>query len=787
VSNRIRWIAAILVTAILFTAISVSRPHYRGGQVEIKMAATKRTPVLLRWDSGEGFNTREQTTLVFGLTEPLPFEDHVLRIRNHGDALARTEEPLVLVRDIILDGSTRLNLLSLASPGDAGITEGGLLNVTAGGRGLTISDVFSSVEIVFVKGPFAGKAGIEVDDDRHSQELYETFIEPVVYRIEDHVVEGIHTLSIPLPRSDFLGIEMEPVEPDVALDLRTLGIETDLEAVDLPIEDAADIGGGLRFSGIDIQMKSFSALLVAVQLVVAAVFGAMFFVILSLPKTLGMTSWSATLRYLVVDDQRWIWWLLFLSTTGVFTFWLLGQWPGAMQNDSFAQWTQLKTLEINNVLPWMYTMAVLAATQVADTPATISVLQILASAFLGSTLLFFALRAGVSRAVIGVFWFLFTFSIPVGLYNVTMFKDVPFAQCTLLWAFIFYRLWMRKEDSGPMSPNPATLCGFVGLLMIFLIRHNGFLFVFAIPLGVLAVGLFERKRALQFVIASWLTFVVLQFGVANLIGAHERTDYSRLEFWMKAGPLFGLFANPGGYHTVDPVGDWQRIERFVEVETIKREYRRGSFEPLFYRHRSEDAGDVYRDLSALYDERSVDNAPILIGDKAYLFATIIGPFRGTYLWSNDLRERRFLTNRLWWNRRFIPRWGEMTMLHTLEHAPRSRLAYELQEKIWNRSREFAGVLRGQFVYWNAVVPFVLLIMFAAAYKWLPGTALFSIVVLFQVPFVAVAATAYHYRFIFFVHFCGFFVVPLALAEIRHRRARSTGETEGPAESILAEA
>jgi hypothetical protein len=55
--------------------------------------------------------------------------------------------------------------------------------------------------------------------------------------------------------------------------------------------------------------------------------------------------------------------------------------------------------------------------------------------------------------------------------------------------------------------------------------------------------------------------------------------------------------------------------------------------------------------------------------------------------------------------------------------------------------------------------------------------LFSLVVLFQVPFVALAATAYHYRFIFFVHFCGFFVVPLALAEIRRRRSRAVAAGE----------
>jgi len=132
VSSRVQWLATILVTAISFAVISASRPHYQGGRVEIKMAVSNRTPVFLRWDSGEGFNKQEETVLVFGITEPLPFEDHVLKIRNHGEALARNQRSMVLIRDIILDGSKRLNLISLTSPGNAEFTDGGLLNVMAG-------------------------------------------------------------------------------------------------------------------------------------------------------------------------------------------------------------------------------------------------------------------------------------------------------------------------------------------------------------------------------------------------------------------------------------------------------------------------------------------------------------------------------------------------------------------------------------------------------------------------------------------------------------------------------
>jgi hypothetical protein len=770
---RVPWVGAILVAVLSFAVLVVSRPHHGGGQLEIIVAASNRTPVLLRWDSGDGFNQREQTTLVFGLTEPLPNADHVLMIKNRSRSdLRGSEATMVVIRDIVMDGSRRLNLESLSTPGNSEITEGGLLNVFAGGEGLAISEVFSSVEIVFVKGPFGGEVEIEVDDDRLSGDLYETYVEFVAHRVDSHVVEGLHTRLVPLPRSDLFALEIEPVKPGSRIDVRSLRAVTDSAAFELTGQASDTRTGGVRISDIDLQTRTFSLFLVVVQFLVAVVLGGLCFVVLSLPRIVGRPNWRSTLRHLTVHGQRWVWWLVFLSTAGVFSFWLLGQWPGAMQNDSLALWTQLKTLEIDNMMPWLHAVLVLALIQIADTPAIISIVQVLVSAILGASILYFAYLRGVSRAVIAVFWFLFAFSIPVGLYNVTMFKDLPFAQCTLLWGFLMYWLWAHKRDRGAYEPRFLTILAFSVLLMGFLVRHNGFLFIFAIPLLIMVVGLLPRRAALRFLVISWTLFVVLQFGIANLIGVHKRTSYARLEFWMKAGPVFGLFANPGGYYTDDPAGDRRRIEEFVDVESITREYRRGSFEPLFYRHRSEDAVEVYRDLSMLYDHRTAENAPILIGDKAYLFATIIGPFRETYLWSNDLRERRFLRNRLWWNRRFIARWGEMTMLHRLAHEPRSALAYKIQEKIWNHSHQYAGLYRGRFVYWNAILPLLVLVGFLAAYRFLPGTALFSLVVLFQVPFVFLAATAYHYRFIFFVHYCGFFVVPLALAEIRSMRTRT---------------
>ncbi len=647
-SLRSSLVAALAVAAAVLSLLATTRQHHDGGRLEITVDAGGRAPLELAWDSGDGFNQRERTVLVFG-----------------------------------------------------------------------------------------------------------------------RVLPGRDTRILPLPHTPIEGLEAVALDPSVELEVQAVRFVIGEQTVDLDAGTSGGDGATLRWTDLEIPTRSFSALLLVVQILVSLCVGGASLVVMRLPSLIGRPDWRSAWRFLVREDDRWMWWAMFAGSAAVFFFWLAGQWPGAMQNDSFTAWVQLKTLKIDNMLPWIYTLWLLALTQLADSPAVVGTVQVLISATLGSSIFYYCLRRGVARPVVFLFWLLFTFSIPVGLYNVTHFKDVPFAQCTLLWAFILYRLWLHREDGRRWNPKSMTVVIMSILLMGFLTRHNGFLFVAAIPVVVLLCGLMPRRRAMLFVAVSWSIFAFLQVAVANFIGVHARTSYPRLEAWMKAAPVFGLFANAGGYHTDDPRGDRRRVEQLVAVETIRREYQRGSFAPIFYRHRSDDAEEAYRQLGIVFDRRVADNLPILVSDKAYLFTTVIGPFRKAYLWSNDLHDRRFLERGVWVNRRYVRHWSEnMTLLHRLAHRPLWSGAYRLQRRLWGQSKDFEGLTRGRFVLWNALLPFALLVSGLAASRWLPATALFASVVLFQVPFVFLAATAYHYRFIFFIVYAGFFVIPLALAESR---------------------
>ena len=51
------------------------------------------------------------------------------------------------------------------------------------------------------------------------------------------------------------------------------------------------------------------------------------------------------------------------------------------------------------------------------------------------------------------FYFLFITSIPIGLYTITLWKDIPFALLVVFWAFWFVKLVSRSKREGSGTPE----------------------------------------------------------------------------------------------------------------------------------------------------------------------------------------------------------------------------------------------------------------------------------------------------------------------------------------------
>ena len=69
------------------------------------------------------------------------------------------------------------------------------------------------------------------------------------------------------------------------------------------------------------------------------------------------------------------------------------------------------------------------------------------------------------------FYFLFITSIPVGVYTITLWKDIPFALLVVFWAFWFVKLRFEKKEGVALPKRNGHSVPFVMAMGLF--RYNG--------------------------------------------------------------------------------------------------------------------------------------------------------------------------------------------------------------------------------------------------------------------------------------------------------------------------
>jgi len=85
-------------------------------------------------------------------------------------------------------------------------------------------------------------------------------------------------------------------------------------------------------------------LLMTVQILLALLLAWLVFELLTLKKRFKKPTWKETFKYIFISEKHWLFWLMTLISVAVFSFWLLGQWPGSASPDSFYQLYQTNHL-----------------------------------------------------------------------------------------------------------------------------------------------------------------------------------------------------------------------------------------------------------------------------------------------------------------------------------------------------------------------------------------------------------------------------------------------------------
>lgn len=494
--------------------------------------------------------------------------------------------------------------------------------------------------------------------------------------------------------------------------------------------------------------------LILVQILLALFLAWLAFEFLGLKTRYRRKNWAALFKYIFLEEKHWVFWLMFLGALIVFSFWLLGQWPGAVSPDSLYQLFQTKTLILEDAHPYLHTFYMLFLMQFYDSFGSIAIFQILATAALGSYVFYFVNKNGLRWFLVLPFYLGFIFSIPIGLFNVVIWKDVPFSVLVAFWGFYLFYLGFQKSLGAPvkLSLKKIIVLSFLFILMT-LIRHNGPLYLIVLPLIILWGNLMAHKDFLKFILISLVLFVSFNYLVPYVLKVTKWSSKVTSISW-KINPMADVYLSQG-YITDDPAYDKQIIEKIIKIDDMKKNYNPNYGGNLILGTQFDNLKD--EDIKAfnhLFYIRMLENLPTFIGERTHLFIALLSC--RTVTWTNEFYFDTYKS--------YVYLWRSGTSLY-MQYQPIKSFS-DFQIKI-------IGVLeKVKPIVFDLIYPTLFLLVVLGLYKWLPISSRANFLLVSQLPVWFIFVISPDFRYLYSIYLYYFFAFPLLLLEIFHNRQKN---------------
>ncbi|OHE30561.1 MAG: hypothetical protein A3J94_02965 [Syntrophus sp. RIFOXYC2_FULL_54_9] len=229
-------------------------------------------------------------------------------------------------------------------------------------------------------------------------------------------------------------------------------------------------------------------------------FQQIFFAILSAFLTLAVFRFVKTrggITRVLSEGNRPVFWVMLVGGVLSFGAWLLIYWPGHFTSDSVHIWWAAKQpghfLYMHPVMNVIYYRFL---QQFWDHFAIVGVAQIFFTSLLGSYILHWLHKKGVPLYIILPFYLLFITSIPIGLYTITLWKDIPFTLLVVFWAFWFVKLVFEKKEGGARHSRREIIILSLLLIAMGLFRYNGIVYFVIVPAGLALLGMIPPKKVI---------------------------------------------------------------------------------------------------------------------------------------------------------------------------------------------------------------------------------------------------------------------------------------------------
>jgi hypothetical protein len=498
-------------------------------QLVIRGQIESPADVRVSWDSGSGFNDMESADLVFGKPVEANVRSGVVRIRRIGKSHPAAQSAEVWIKLLKLSEDEHAKTLqAFAQQKGTEMTAEGYLHLRADGAELQVPAGKDYTAICFVANEYAGFVEIDLDGDKRLYDLYAAqHQDKWVERKGKIFAPGNFKAIVNLPRYDIHRLQIVSVEALQAFRLESIVISSKKGEVSLPL-----IGSGLLssigFSDFSRNTRQYFHPIHFLQQILFALLSAW----LALSVFRFIRSRGGIIRVLS-EGKRPAFWLMLAGGLVAFSGWLFVYWPGHFTSDSVHIWWAARKPgyflfqhPVMNVIFYRFLQ------QFWDNFAIVGICQIAATAALGAYIFYFLYKNGVCLWVVLPCYLAFITSVPVGLYSISLWKDIPFALLVLTWAFYFMKAAGEKRGYVRFSRQEVLFLTLL-LFALALFRYNGIVYLLLIPLGMVLFGMLPWRKilaglAVVSVIASAILGISIALDKTNFVSSQARVFLNRM-------------------------------------------------------------------------------------------------------------------------------------------------------------------------------------------------------------------------------------------------------------------
>lgn len=529
---RIAFLSLFLAFLIFFVWNS---SWHLSSQMVITGQAESPADVRVSWDSGSGYNDMESADAVFGRSVDEDFKSKTISIRRVGRSHPSSKSAEVWIKALQRSQDEHpMDLAAFTKQKGVELTAEGHLRLNADQVELQAPAGSKYTAFCFIAHEHAGFVEIDLDGDRRLYDLYaEQPQDRWIVRKRGIYAPGEFAVKVNLPRYDISRLQISSLEPLQTFRLSSVMIASEKGAISLPLTGSG-FRSGIGFDDIPRKTRQYFHPTHFLQQVLFGLLSA--WIVFSVFRFIQRRGGIVPVLF---GGRRPVFWLMLAGGVLSFGAWLLVYWPGHFTTDSVHIWWAAKQPgyfmhdhPVVNVIFYRYLQ------QFWDHFAMVAIAQILLTSLLGAYILFWIYRKGVPLFIVLPFYFLFIASIPIGVYSVTLWKDIPFALLVIFWAFWLVKLAFERKEGTARYSRSGIIALSLLLIALCFFRYNGIIYFVVIPAGLALTGIIPFKKFLIGT-AGLLALAVILLSVTIML---DRNNFvtSQSRFFVNRMMSFGI-------------------------------------------------------------------------------------------------------------------------------------------------------------------------------------------------------------------------------------------------------